>query len=103
MSVEGTWRLAVQSPMGKQHLTLVLREDGGTVSGTQTNEANQRSAEIFDTRLTGDRLEWKVTLKEMRMTLAFDTTVTADALSGKVKAGLFGKFGVSGQRNAQAG
>lgn len=102
MSVEGTWRLTVQSPMGKQHLTLVLREDGGAVTGIQTNDANQRSADIFETRLAGDRLEWKVTLKEMRMTLAFDTTVTEDALSGKVKAGLFGKFAVSGQREARA-
>jgi hypothetical protein len=88
--------------MGKQHLTLVLHEDGGAVSGTQTNEANQRSAEIFEARVTGDRLEWKVTLKEMKMTLSFDTTVAGDALSGKVKAGLFGKFSVSGERDAQA-
>ena len=101
MSVEGTWRLVVQSPMGKQNLTLVLHEDGGAVSGTQSNDAGQRSAEIFETRLDGDRLAWKVTLKEMRMTLSFDTTVEGDALSGKVKAGLFGKFAVSGQRDAQ--
>lgn len=101
MSVEGTWRLVVQSPMGKQNLTLALREDGGAVSGTQTNDTGERTAEIFEARVDGDHLVWKVTLKEMRMTLAFDTTVAGDTLTGKVKAGLFGKFSVSGQRDAQ--
>jgi hypothetical protein len=100
MDVAGTWRLVVQSPMGRQNLTLVLREDAEGLAGTQVNDSNQRAAEIFEASLSGDRLAWKVTLKEMKMTLAFDTTVADGELTGKVKAGFFGKFNVSGRREA---
>ncbi|NUP48628.1 MAG: hypothetical protein HOW97_15185 [Catenulispora sp.] len=100
MSVEGSWQLVVRSPMGKQHITVLLHDEAGALTGTLTNDANHKSAEIFDGSVAGDAVQWKVTLQDMPMTLAFQATVDGDTLDGKVKAGRFGRFGVSGRRVA---
>jgi hypothetical protein len=99
MSVDGNWRLVVQSPMGRQHLTVALHDDHGTLTGTLTNPERQLTADIFDGSVADSgELEWKVTLKQMKMTLVFTTTVAEDTMTGKVKAGLFGRFTVTGER-----
>jgi len=100
MSMEGSWRLVVRSPMGKQSITVALHDAAGRLTGTVTNDANHKTAEIFDGSAVGDTVEWKVTLQDMPVTLAFHATVDGDTLNGKVKAGRFGRFGVSGQRAA---
>lgn len=100
MGVDGSWQLEVRSPMGKQHVTVALREEEGKLSGTLTNDANKRTAEIYDGQVAGAEVEWKVNLQEVRMTLAFNTTVDGDSMSGKVKAGRFGRFAVTGHRAA---
>ena len=98
MSVDGNWQLVIDSPIGKQHVTVVLVEDAGTVTGTLTNNGNKLSTDIFDGSVNGDAVAWKVTLKQLKMTLTFDTTVAENRMAGKVKAGLFGKFPVTGER-----
>lgn len=107
MSVAGTWRLVVDAPIGKQHLA--VRLDGGDgagdsdgagteLTGTVTNENNGLVADIFQGHAEGDELRWKITLQQVRLTLTFTVTVTGDTMSGKVKAGLFGRFTVRGER-----
>jgi hypothetical protein len=98
MSVEGNWQLVIGSPMGKQQVTVVFQENDGVLTGTLTNNANQITTEIFDGSVDGDELRWKVKMKQMNMTLAFNTTVDENNITGKVKAGMFGKFAVSGKR-----
>jgi hypothetical protein len=98
MDIEGSWRLVVLSPIGKQVITTDLHVDENTLTGTATNEANQKTAEVFDGSVSGDTAEWKITLQEMKLTLTFNVTVADDSMSGKVKAGHFGKFSVSGDR-----
>lgn len=102
MGIEGNWQLDVQSPMGMQHFTLSLQESAGSLTGTLTNNENQLTADIFEGSVSGDELGWKVTLKQLKMTLTFQTTVTGDAMDGKVKAGFLGKFNVSGKREPAA-
>ena len=98
MDIEGSWRLVVLSPIGKQVIATDLRADGNALTGTATNEANQKTADVFDGSMSGDTAEWKITLQEMKLTLTFEVTVANDSMSGKVKAGHFGKFSVSGER-----
>lgn len=98
MGIQGRWKLFVKSPMGEQRFTAVFHDEDGTVTGTLTNDANGLTADVFDGRTAGRELEFKITLKQMRMTLAFAVSVTGDGLEGKVKAGMFGKFAVRGER-----
>jgi hypothetical protein len=87
MDVNGSWALVVDSPMGKQQFVMDLKEADGEITGTLTNTANKMSTDIFDASVEGTK-----------MTLTFSTTVRDDTMSGSVKAGMFGKFAVSGTR-----
>jgi hypothetical protein len=98
MSADGTWQLVIDSPMGKQHVEVALKEEGGALTGTMTNTSNNMTADVFDGSTNGDELAFKAKLKQFNMTLAFATTVQDDTMSGKVKAGMFGSYDVSGQR-----
>jgi hypothetical protein len=98
MSVDGNWQLVLNSPMGKQDVSLELKEAGGQVTGTLVNNTNNMTSEILDGAVDGDELRWKVKLPQGKLTLTFTTTVREDTMSGKVKAGLFGSFNFSGQR-----
>lgn len=97
MSVAGTWRLVVDSPMGKQDVSIDIAEEGGLLTGTLVNNTRQMSGEILDGRVEGDQYLWKVKLQRLP-TLSFTTTVDGDTMSGKVKAGVFGSFDLHGER-----
>jgi hypothetical protein len=99
MGVDGNWKLVIDSPMGKQQASVDLRaEGGGALNGTVVNTGNGLTSEIFDGTADGNDLTWKVKLKQFPLTLAFATTVDGDSMAGKVKAGGFGRFKVTGQR-----
>jgi hypothetical protein len=98
MSVAGNWQLVLNSPMGKQDVSLDLKEVDGQLSGILVNTTNDMTSEILEGTVEGDELRWKVKLPKGKMTLVFTTTVTEDTMSGKVKAGMFGSFKLSGQR-----
>jgi hypothetical protein len=98
MSVGGTWKLTIDSPMGKQQMSVDFTQHDGDLSGVMVNQANNMSTEIFDGRVDGDRLAWKAKLRTLNLTLAFTTLITDDVMSGTVKAGLFGNFEVAGTR-----
>lgn len=98
MSVAGNWQLVLNSPMGKQDVSLDLKEVDGQLSGTLVNTTNDMTSEILEGTVEGDELRWKVQLPKGKMTLTFTTTVVDDTMSGKVKAGMFGSFKLSGQR-----
>lgn len=99
MTAAGSWHLVIDSPMGRQENVINLIEEDGRLSGTITNAANSITSEIFDGGADGDQLSWKVKMKQLRLTLAFSTTVHDDTMTGKVKAGIFGSFDVSGRRD----
>ena len=74
MSVDGAWKLTINSPMGPQPTTLVLAVEG-------------------------DTLTWSNSITSpFPMTLEFTGKVDGDALAGTVKAGSFGSFPFSGGR-----
>jgi len=99
MSVGGDWRLVLNSPMGKQDVLLTLKEEsGGALSGTVVNNTNNMTSDIFDGSFDGGEAQWKLKLSRGKMTLTFNASVRDDAISGKVSAGIFGKFDFSGQR-----
>lgn len=97
MSVDGTWNITINSPMGAQQSTLNLKTEGGKLTGTQSAQGN--TIDIFDGSVDGANVAWssKVTTP-MPMTLEFKGTVDGTAIKGNVKAGAFGSFPFSGAR-----
>ena len=97
MSVDGDWKVTMNSPMGAQEGTLTLKADGGSLSGTMVTAMG---AQEFDGgSVEGDLLKWKVSLKQpMPMDLDFSATVDGDSIRGDVKLGAFGNATFEGQR-----
>jgi hypothetical protein len=97
MSVAGSYECVVKSPMGDQKSTLTVNVDGGTWSGT--NSGAQGSLDVYEGKVDGNTLTWKMDMKvPMPMTLEGTATVDGDAITGSVKAGMFGSMPMSGTR-----
>ena len=98
MSAAGTYDCVVKSPMGDQKSTLTVTDNGdGTFTGT--NSGANGSLDCYDGKIDGNDLSWKMDMKvPMPMTLEATATVDGDALTGSVKAGMFGSMPMSGTR-----
>ncbi len=97
MSVDGSWKITVNSPMGKQEGTYDLKAEGPTLTGTQSGQG--LSQPIKDGKVDGDNVFWSNSITTpLPMTLTFSGTVSGDSIRGKVKAGVFGSFDFEGFR-----
>ena len=97
MSVDGTWQITVNSPLGPQPSTLVLATDGGTLTGEQSG--NGEAGPIKDGAVDGNEVSWTVDVtKPFPLTIKFTGTIDGDAISGKAKAGGFPSFSFNGSR-----
>jgi hypothetical protein len=95
--LNGKWDTVVKSPMGDQASTLDITVSGDSFTGTSSGA--QGSADIYDGKVAGDTLTWKMDMKvPMPMTLEGTATVDGDTIAGSVKAGAFGTFPLSGKR-----
>lgn len=97
MSIDGTWELTANTPMGAQKSTVTLKADGATVTGEQTGA--QGAGALSDGVVDGNKVSWKTSVNvPIPLTLAFSGEVDGDAISGHVKAGSFGSFPFTGNR-----
>ena len=97
MSIDGSWKITVNSPMGKQESTLELAADGAVLTGKQSAQGN--TSDIKDGKADGDKVSWSNSVTTpFPMTLEFTGTVAGDTLNGSVKAGSFGSFPFEGGR-----
>jgi hypothetical protein len=99
MSVEGNWKITIKSPVGPQVSTVVLRNSGGVLSGTQSGQGV--TSEISDGKVDGNTVYWiNHVTTPMKMKLEFTGTVDGDQITGKVKAGMMGSFSFAGSRES---
>ena len=98
MPVPGTYDCVTKTPLGPQKGVLtVVPGDGDSFSGTIVGDLGQM--DIRDGRISGDTLTWQMKMTmPMPMDLDCTATVTGDALSGTVKAGMFGTMEITGTR-----
>lgn len=96
MSIDGSWEITIQTPMGPQASKLELKSDGGALTGTQSGGGEQ--TEIYDASVDGDDATWKVDIKQpLAMTVTFNATVDGQKISGTAQAGAFPPAEFSGQ------
>jgi hypothetical protein len=104
MSVEGTWDLEIDTPLGKQRATLELSSQDGELRGTARDPKHGEEVVLADLAVDGDRLTWTQSItKPLRLNLAFDVTVGGDEMTGHSKAGRLPRSKVTGHRAAQEG
>lgn len=100
MSVAGTYDCVTNTPLGRQKgvLTIVPGE-GGTFSGNITGDLG--AMDITDGRVDGDTLSWSMRMTvPMPMDLDCKASIAGDALTGTIKAGMFGSMELTGTRRA---
>jgi hypothetical protein len=86
MSVDGTWQITAQTPMGEQQSTVELALAGDKLEGRMTAP---EEAAIYDGSVSGNELSWRVDItKPMALKLQINATLDGDTMSGKIKAGM---------------
>lgn len=97
MAVDGNWNITMSTPMGDRDATLSLKAAGDTLTGIQAAEGD--STEIFDGKVSGDDVAWKVSITNpMPLTLEFTGKVSGDSISGEMGIGPMGSFPFTGKR-----
>jgi hypothetical protein len=98
MSVDGTWKIAMETPLGTRQASLALSAAGGVLRGTLSGEAGTTAIE--NGRVSGNDIAFTVDITQpMSMTLEFSATVTGEAMTGSVKLGMFGTAPLTGTRD----
>ncbi len=96
-NVDGSWETTVKSPMGDQKATLNVVSAGDTFTGTYAGAMG--TTEVRDGKIDGDTLTFALDVTvPMPMTLTGEATVSGDSIEGKVTAGAFGSFPLTGTR-----
>ena len=98
MSADGTWKLAMKTPLGERKATLALKAADAALSGKMTNEEGN-STDIFEGTVAGNGITFKAAIKNpMPLTLEFKGSVDGDKISGTVGASGVGNWPFSGTR-----
>jgi hypothetical protein len=101
MSVEGTWNLTIDTPIGRQSADLMLSTVDGLLRGVARDPRHGQDVELTCLVRDGNRLTWEQRItRPMRLNLTFDVTVAGDELSGHARAGRLPASRVTGRRAA---
>ncbi len=96
-NADGSWDTLVKSPMGDQKATLTIQTSGDTFTGQYSGAMG--TTEVKNGKIDGDTLTWSLDVTvPMPMTLTAEAKVDGDAIEGKVTAGAFGSFPMTGTR-----
>ena len=96
--VDGSWECTVKSPLGDQKMTVTVKSEGSSWSGTVSGAMG--SSDISG-EANGNTISWKQQMTvPMPMTLDCQATAEGDSMTGTVGAGAFGSFPLSGTRSA---
>jgi alkanesulfonate monooxygenase SsuD/methylene tetrahydromethanopterin reductase-like flavin-dependent oxidoreductase (luciferase family) len=88
VSIDGSWDITVQTPMGAQTSKLEVSAAGATLTGTQSGNGEQ--TDIYEGSVDGDGATWKIDVKQpFPMTITFNATVDGERISGTAQAGAF--------------
>lgn len=94
--VDGRWECTVSAPMGEQSFILTVESTGGSFTGRAEGSIGGMDVEGD---VTGNTIAWPMRVpKPMPITLNCEATITGDSLEGKVSAGFFGSFPITGTR-----
>jgi hypothetical protein len=98
MAVDGTYKIDVDTPMGKQESKLTLKSAGAKLSGT--TESSFGTTNFTGGTVKGNEFSFsmEITSPMGQMKLDYKGKVAGNAISGEVKAGDFGTSPFKGKR-----
>ena len=98
MAVDGTYKIEIDTPMGKQEATLTLKTAGDKLSGTM--ESGFGKTDFSGGTVKGDAVAWNTEISSPmgNMKLEYSGKISGNDISGQVKAGDFGTSPFKGKR-----
>jgi hypothetical protein len=98
MAVDGTYKIEIDTPMGKQESKLTLKAAGTKLSGTM--ESSFGTTSFSGGTVKGNEVSWnmEITSPMGKMALAYKGKVAGNEISGEVKAGDFGTSPFKGKK-----
>jgi hypothetical protein len=98
MAVDGTYKIEIDTPIGKQEATLSLRTDGGKLNGTVASALGDMN--FSGGTVSGDELMWIMEINSPLgdVKLDFKSRVTGSDISGEVRAGTLGTSPFKGKK-----
>ncbi|MBN2074555.1 MAG: hypothetical protein JW762_03290 [Dehalococcoidales bacterium] len=98
MSIDGTYNLEINSPMGTRTAALMMKSEGNSLSGTFTDE--QGETLLKDGSITGEGFSFtvEITTPMGPIGLNFSGAVSGDSISGQVQSGQMGSFPFTGAK-----
>ena len=102
-TIEGTWDLALRTPIGTLAVVYTFTDTGGGLAGTATSRSE--TVELADIACTptdgGQHVTWRQSVtRPMRLHLEFDVTTVGDTLTGHSRAGRLPRTAVTGTRRS---
>jgi hypothetical protein len=97
MAIDGTYKIEIDTPMGKQESTLTLKTAGDKLSGTAESMMGKND---FTGTVKGDEIafDMNITSPMGDMKLEFSGKVTGSDITGEVKMGNFGSSPFKGKK-----
>ncbi len=89
MGIDGRYDIELATTMGTEPMTLTLKTDGDSLSGTMDGHFGQQS--FSGGTVSGNDVSWSVDLQSPmgEMELNVNGTVNGDEISGQVQLGSF--------------
>ena len=96
MSVDGNWKVTINTPMGARTMNVGIATCGDTFTGRVDSEMGNREV---TGRIDGDTFTWSTDITNpMPMTLDFTARVDGDKMTGNCRLGRFGNASLVGER-----
>lgn len=98
--LNGDYQCTIDTPMGAQSFVLSVKVVGDEFRGKASGAVGGESGSLdFNGQVDGDTITWSMPVpKPMPITLTCRATVDGDRLEGKVKAGIFGSYAITGTK-----
>ena len=98
MSVDGSYKVELQTTLGPQPISLILKTDGAFLSGTMDGHFGSQS--FSGGTVNGNELAWSVNLQSPMGVMQLDVkgTVNGDSIEGQVQLGSFRPTPFKGKR-----
>lgn len=101
LDAKGTWSYSTETPQGTNTGKLKLKNEGGTYSGTITNNTSDKETELKNVSLEGNKLSFSFDYQMGSNTLAIEVSLTleGDSFEGSMAVGTFGSFPMKGTKD----
>lgn len=102
-AVTGTWNYTTDSPQGSSGGELILREEGGYLTGSISNSMSDQATSINDVVLEGKSLSFSFDFDAggQKFTITVAVTLDGETFEGTLTAGSFGSFPMKGTKQPE--